>query len=204
MMFARLDQRPKTSTGTMKRPVGHTVPPVGLPPTIVRVHDSSNSPFRFIGWWSSRMRGGHCQSRWENSRFFVPISSTIFLAVLLSLATAVDFSCALRLGLILSNGFFTSMAFLLDLLQIRFGWRGCTDVHRSAESFVSWHFVWLHRGKYEEPGLATRVHSTKSLANVTQDRIDMYLQVMQQCTPNIPNSTNELFFLEASRLKGMF
>ena len=35
-------------------------------------------------------------------------------------------------------------------------------------------------------------------------RIDMYLQVMQRCTPNISDSINELFFLLASRLMGMF
>ena len=34
-------------------------------------------------------------------------------------------------------------------------------------------------------------------------RIDMYLQVMQQCTPNITDSINELFFLLTSRLKGI-
>ena len=49
------------------------------------------------------MWGGHCQSRWANSHPFVPISSNIFLAVLLILATAVDFSGALRLGLSLST-----------------------------------------------------------------------------------------------------
>ena len=32
----------------------------------------------------------------------------------------------------------------------------------------------------------------------------MYLQVMQRCTPNISDSINELFFLLASRLMGMF
>jgi len=138
--------------------------------------------------------------------WFVPISSSIFLAVLLSLATAVDISGSSTLGLSLFTGLFAAVAFLLNFLQARFGWSSRAEVHRSAEvELCQVAFRLDTLGKYEGRGLATGSHSTKSRANAIRDlyRIDVYLQAMQRCTPDIPDSINETFFLLASRLKGI-
>mmetsp|Transcript_4666 Transcript_4666/g.10295 ORF Transcript_4666/g.10295 Transcript_4666/m.10295 type:complete len:1107 (+) Transcript_4666:619-3939(+) len=138
--------------------------------------------------------------------WFVPISSSICLAVLLSLATAADVSGGSRLGLSLFTALFASFAFALNFLQSRFGWSSRAEVHRSAE--LELHQVAFRLdtlGKYEGHGLSTGSHSTKSRANAIRDlyRIDVYLQAMQRCTPNIPDSINEVFYLLASRLKSI-
>ncbi len=138
--------------------------------------------------------------------WFVPISSSIFMSVLLSLATAVDVSGKSRVGLALFTGFFACVAFGLNFLQGKFGWSSRAEVHRSSEvelGQVAFRLDTL--GKYEGRGLTTGSHSTRSRANAIRDlyRIDVYLQAMQRCTPPIPEDINEVFYLLASRLKGI-
>lgn len=143
---------------------------------------------------------------------FVPISSSIFLAMLLSLATAANVTGSARLGLSLFTGFFASMAFLLNSLQAMPRFRGGawsisrSEVHRSAEMELGQVAFRLDTlGKYDGRGLTTGSHSTKSRANAIRDlyRIDVYLQAMQRCTPDIPRSINDMFYLLAQRLKAI-
>ena len=138
--------------------------------------------------------------------WFVPISSCIGVSVLLSLASAIDVSGSSRLALGLSTGLFALLAFGLNFLQSKFGWSSRAEVHRGAElelGQVAFRLDTL--GKYEGNGLTAGSHSTKSRANAIRDlyRIDVYLQAMQRCTPPIPDSINEVFYLLASRLKGI-
>jgi len=138
--------------------------------------------------------------------WFVPISTSIFMSIVLSLATAIDVSGGSRVGLALFTGFFAAVAFGLNFLQTKFGWSSRAEVHRSAEvelGQVAFRLDTL--SKYEGQGLTTGSHSTRSRANAIRDlyRIDVYLQAMQRCTPPIPESINEVFYLLASRLKGI-
>lgn len=138
--------------------------------------------------------------------WFVPISGSIFMAILLSLASAIDVSGKSKVGLALFTGFFSLLAFCLNFLQSKFGWSSRSDVHRSSEvelSQVAFRLDTL--GKYEGRGLTAGSHSTRSRANAIRDlyRIDVYLQAMQRCTPAIPEAINEVFYLLASRLKGI-
>lgn len=138
--------------------------------------------------------------------WFVPITSSIFMSLVLSLATAIDVSGGSRVGLALFTGFFACVAFCLNFLQSKFGWSSRAEVHRSAEvelDQVAFRLDTL--GKYDGRGLSTGSHSTRSRANAVRDlyRIDVYLQAMQRCTPPIPENINEIFYLLASRLKGI-
>lgn len=136
--------------------------------------------------------------------WFVPITTSIFMSILLSLATAVDSSGESRVGLSLFTGFFASVAFMLNFLQASFGWSSRAEVHRSAEiELYQVAFRLDTMGKYDGNGLTEGSHSTKSRANAIRDlyRIDVYLQAMQRCTPNIPKSINECFRLLAERLQ---
>lgn len=138
--------------------------------------------------------------------WFIPISTCIILSMLLSMATALDFSGRARLYLAMCTGFFSCVAFLLNFFQGRMGWSSRAEVHRSAEvelGQVAFRLDTL--GKYEGRGLTMGAHTTKQRANAIRDlyRIDVYLQAMQRCTPPIPEGINEMFYLLASRLKGI-
>jgi hypothetical protein len=134
--------------------------------------------------------------------WFVPISTSMCMSVILCLAMALTPNA--RVGLALATGFFSCLALAMNFLQSRFGWSSRAQVHRSAEvelGQVAFRLDTL--GKYEGQGLTTGSHSTRSRANAIRDlyRIDVYLQAMQRCTPPIPNTINETFYLLASRLK---
>jgi len=144
--------------------------------------------------------------------WFVPISSTVFLTMLLCLATAADVSGASRVGLSLFAALFATVALFLNFVQASPRFRGGSwsnsraEVHRSAEvelGQVAFRLDTL--GKYDGRGLTSGSHSTKSRANAIRDlyRIDVYLQAMQRCTPEIPQSINDVFYLLAQRLKNI-
>lgn len=136
--------------------------------------------------------------------WFVPISSSICVSVLLSLASVLDVLENMQVALALFAAFFSCSAFGLNFLQGRHGWSSLASVHRSTEvELASVAFRLDTLVKYDGQGLTTGSHSTRSRANAIRDlyRIDVYLQAMQRCTPTIPNRINELFYLFASKLK---
>jgi len=138
--------------------------------------------------------------------WFVPISGSMFMAVVLSLAIVVDSSGGSRVGLALVTAFFSCVALGLNFLRSRLAWSSHAEVHRSAEvelGQVAFRLDTL--GKYDGRGLTTGSHSVRTRANAIRDlyRIDVYLQAMQRCTPAIPQAINDVFYLLVSRLKGI-
>lgn len=135
--------------------------------------------------------------------WFTPISLCIFLAGVLSLVSAVDISGTSRVTLSLCTGAFALAAFVLNFLQTQFGWSSRSEVHRSAGVEMTQVGLRLDTlRKYEGGRLSSGSVSSRSRANAVRDlyRIDVYLQAMQKCTPEIPDQINESFHLLASRL----
>lgn len=138
---------------------------------------------------------------------FVPISSCILLSGVLGLANAFNISGSARLGLGLSTCAFLLLAFVLNLLQTRFGWSSRAEIHSSAQmelSQVSFRLESLTM--YQNGKLLSASLSPDSRAHAIRDlyRIDVYLQAMQQCTPDAPESISEAFHLMASRMRLMW
>lgn len=127
--------------------------------------------------------------------WFVPISSCISLAGILSLASAVDMPHITTMILSLCTCFFALVAFVLNFLQSRFGWSSLSESHKSASRELEKVGKKLEElGEYEGH-LDSRSVSSRSRANAVRDvyRIDVYLTAMQKCTPDIPMPIDEAF-----------
>ena len=146
--------------------------------------------------------------------WFVPISSTILAVVLLSVASAIELagmspvvfenSGYFRLGLGVSCVFFSSVAFVLNLMQSAVGWSSLASVHRSVELELGNVAFRLDKlSKYEGHGLSSGTHSTRARIDAIRElyRIDVYLQTMQQCTPPVPGCLYEIFHSLAGKLQ---
>jgi hypothetical protein len=148
--------------------------------------------------------------------WFVPITSTILTATLLSLTSALELAGKLpvdvknsgyfRLGLGISCVLFSCVALGLNLMQSEFGWSSRASAHRSAEVELGQVAFRLDKlGKYEGRGLTSGAHSMRARVDAIQElyRVDVYLQTMQRCTPRVPECLDEIFYLLASRLKSI-
>eukprot|EP00986_Skeletonema_menzelii_P010240 scaffold4939_cov149-Skeletonema_menzelii.AAC.13 len=138
---------------------------------------------------------------------FVPISSCIGLSGLLALVNAFNISSTARLGVGLSACAFALLAFIFGFLQTRFGWSSRADIHSSTQMELSQVAFRLENLRmYQNGKLLSASLSPESRAHAIRDlyRIDVYLQAMQQCTPDPPESINEAFHLMSSRLRLMF
>ncbi|KAL7459946.1 hypothetical protein ACHAWC_011830 [Mediolabrus comicus] len=138
--------------------------------------------------------------------WFVPISSCIFVAGILSLANAFNIAASVRLGLGLCTCLLALLAFVLNLLQTRFGWSSRAEIHRSVQlelSQVSFRLESLRM--YMNGKLLSASLSPESRAHAIRDlyRIDVYLRAIQQCTPDAPEPISEAFHLMGSRIKLM-
>ncbi|KAL3791864.1 hypothetical protein ACHAW5_002915 [Stephanodiscus triporus] len=148
--------------------------------------------------------------------WFVPITSTILTATLLSLTSALELAGKLpvdvknsgyfRLGLGISCVLFSCVALGLNLMQSKFGWSSRASAHRSAEVELGQVAFRLDKlGKYEGRGLTSGAHSMRARVDAIQDlyRVDVYLQTLQRCTPRVPECLEEIFYLLAIRLKSI-
>lgn len=138
--------------------------------------------------------------------FFVPISSCIFSSGVLGLANAFNTGSA-RFGLGLSTCALLLLAFVLNLLQTRFGWSSLAEIHSSTlfelnqVSFRLESLTMYQNGKLLSASLSpdSRAHAIRDLY-----RVDVYLQAMQQCTPDAPEPISEAFHQMASRMRLMW
>ena len=138
---------------------------------------------------------------------FVPISSCIGLSGILALANAFNISGGARLWVGLSACAFALLAFLLGFLQTRFGWSSRAEIHSSAQMELSQVAFRLDSLRmYQNGKLLSETLSSDSRAHAIRDlyRIDVYLQAMQQCTPDPPESIYEAFHLLTSRMRLMW
>ena len=136
--------------------------------------------------------------------WFAPISSCIFLAGILSLASAVDVTGLAPLVLSLLTAFFSLVAFVLNFLQTRHGWSSLAQSHRTVSLELAQVGFKLEKLKQYDGGqLSSRSVSTKTRSNAVRDvyRIDVYLTAMQKCTPDIPMPIDYAFNLLVSRMK---
>jgi hypothetical protein len=124
--------------------------------------------------------------------WFTPLSSCIFLAGILSLASAVG-SATLVLSLV--TALFALIAFVLNFLQARFGWSSLAQSHRSASLELAKVGKKLEELQEYEGALSSQSVSSRSRADAVRDvyRIDVYLTALQKCTPNIPMPIDEAF-----------
>jgi hypothetical protein len=134
--------------------------------------------------------------------WFTPISSCIFIAGILSLASAVDMGGMTTTILSLCTAFFALMAFILNFFQGRYGWSTLAQSHRSASLELAKVGIMLEDLQEYEGALGSRSVSSRSRADVVRDvyRIDVYLTAMQKCTPNIPKPIDQAFRLLVQRM----
>lgn len=127
--------------------------------------------------------------------WFIPISSCISLAGILSLASAVNMPHRTTMILSLCTGFFALLSFVLNFLQSRFGWSSLSESHKSASRELEKVGKKLEELQEYEGHLGSRSVSSRSRANAVRDvyRIDVYLTAMQKCTPDIPVPIDEAF-----------
>ena len=136
--------------------------------------------------------------------WFLPISLCIFLAGILSLASAVDMVGLAPLILSLCTAFLALVAFVLNFLQTRFGWSTLAQSHRMASlELAQVGFKLENLRKFEGGRLSSRSVSSRSRANAVRDvyRIDVYVSALQKCTPDIPMPIDHAFHLLVSRMK---
>ena len=128
------------------------------------------------------------------------------MAGILSLASAVNISGSSRVALSIFTGLFALFAFVLNFFQMRFGWSSRAEVHRSVEmelAQVAFQLDTLRR--YDNGQLCSSSVSYKARSSAIRDlyRIEVYLQAVMKCTPQVPDRINEAFSLLASRLKSI-
>lgn len=146
--------------------------------------------------------------------WFIPISSTILVVVLLTLVCVLELAGTFpvdignrgyfRLGLAIACVLTSVVAFALHFLQIEFGWSSRALVHHSTEVELDQVAFRLDKlCKYEGQGLTSSNHSTRVRIDAIRElyRIDVYLLSMQRCTPPVPVGLHDAFYLLASRLK---
>mmetsp|Transcript_32510 Transcript_32510/g.65377 ORF Transcript_32510/g.65377 Transcript_32510/m.65377 type:complete len:1503 (+) Transcript_32510:171-4679(+) len=137
---------------------------------------------------------------------FIPISAFICLAGILSFVSASDVNATTRMSLSAVTGVFCLLAFILNFFQTRLGWGSLAEIHRSSELELSQVVFRLETlKKYEHGRLCSKSVSSKARASAVRDlyRIDVYLQAVMKCTPQVPDKINETFGLLASRLKSI-
>ena len=159
--------------------------------TLLRVNHHASDHYRARHYW-------FC---------FIPMSSCIFLAAVLSFVNAFNISGAARLGVGLSACVFALLAFLIGFLQSRLGLNSRADIHSSAIVELSQVAFRLENLRvYQNGKLLSASTSQESRAHAIRDlyRIDVYLQAMQQCTPDPPDSISEAFHLMSSRMRLMW
>ena len=177
------------------------------PQTQRNFDDTIKTLFRRV---ETMLRVNHYASIYYRARhhwlYFVPISSCIGLSGLLALVNAFNISGQARLGLGLSACAFALVAFIFGFLQTRFGWSSKAEIHTSTQMELSQVAFRLENlSMYQNGKLLSASLSPESRAHAIRDlyRIDAYLQAMQQCTPDPPESIDEAFRLMSSRLRLM-
>lgn len=158
--------------------------------TMMRINHFASIHYRARHYWLS----------------FLPISSCIFISGSLGLANAFNINGSARLGVGLSSCVFALVAFVLQFLQTRCGWSGRADIHSSTQLELSQVSFRLESLRVYQNGKLLSAHlSPDSRAHAVRDlyRVDVYLQAMQQCTPDAPESISEAFHLMGSRMRLM-
>lgn len=138
---------------------------------------------------------------------FVPISSCIGISGILALVNAFSISDAARFAVGMSAFAFALLAVLFGFLQKRSNWSSRAEIHSSAQMELSQAAFRLESlCVFQNGKLLSASLSPESRAHAIRDlyRLDVYLQAMQQCTPDPPESIREAFRLMTTRMRLMW
>ncbi len=138
---------------------------------------------------------------------FVPISTCIAVSGVLALVNAFNISASARFDVGISACSFALLAIVFGFLQKRSGWSSRAENHGSAQMELSQVAFRLESlCVFQNGKLLSESLSPDSRAQAIRDlyRLDVYLQAMQQCTPDPPESIREAFQLMTSRMRLMW
>lgn len=136
--------------------------------------------------------------------FSIPISTFIIMSIFLVMACAINgLDTDVRIGFAIGSVFCSIMAIVFYYLAEKFGLNHHAALHKTAMNDLTKAGFRLDQlTKYKGCGLLKGLHSTKACTSAirTLHRLDMYIQAMNQFTPEIPQGIERVYQLLLTRI----